>query len=174
MEGLTNLKVPQSLLAVLLGRPELESAELRIDLLDTVGCLDAFKGTTIIDILKSPSATDFQAHVRLSRMLSNIDSTDSMDVSEVCGGDRLTGNEGQVEQEDSPQPERSGQEQQSLLTSDSQHKFFHEFMQLPASQQAMLAQMVSSLSHPQGTLSPSKEAHASNASVQERMIDAAP
>jgi hypothetical protein len=95
----------------LLGRPELESAELRKDLLDTVGCLDVFKGTEFIDILKSPSATDFQAHVRLSRKLSNIDNTRSVEVSEVCGGDRLTGNEGQVEQEDSPQPERSGQEQ---------------------------------------------------------------
>ena len=159
MEGLA-INAPHSLLAVLLGRPELESAELRKDLLDTAVCLDAFKENNHIDILKSFSATNFQAHVRLARKLSNIDSTDSRDVSEGCGGDRLTGNEGQVEQEDSPQPERSGQEQQCLSTSNSQQKFFDQFSQLSPSQQAMLAQMVSNISHPQGTLSPSGEAHA--------------
>ena len=96
MEGLTNPNAPQSLLAVLLGRPELESAELRKDLLDTVGCLDAFKGTNHIDILKSLSASLFQVHIRLSRELSNINSTFSREVSDGCGGDRLSDNEGQV------------------------------------------------------------------------------
>ena len=96
MEGLAYPEDPQNLLAVLLGRPELESAELRKDLMDTAACLDAFKGTNLIDTLASISDTVFQAHVRLSRKHSKINSTISRNVSEGCDDDRLNDNECQV------------------------------------------------------------------------------